>query len=94
MRPERILHLMDKYQEQLAPLCDGDASATHVYNMCTRMRDVVASKDAEKVWTWLGFIQCFLWDRGVYTLQELKGHNGWENDANEPAPVYADPGGE
>lgn len=90
MIPERIIHLMDMYQEKLAPLGDGP-EATHVYNMCTRMRQLLGEKDPEKTYTWLGFIQCFLWREGIYDLEELKGHNGWRDDANEPPLIHSDP---
>jgi hypothetical protein len=92
---------MDMYQEKLAPMGDGihekSGDATHIYNMCSRMRQLLDAKDMEKAYTWLGFIQCFLWREGIYDLDELKAHNGWENSSTEPPQVYSDapgvPGG-
>jgi len=94
MIPERMIHLMDRYQQDLAPYGDGlveSAKFTHVYNMCTRIRQLINAGDMDKAHTWLGFIQCFLWTNGLYALDELKAHNDWQDAENEPGQVFADP---
>lgn len=51
----------------------------HCHGGLEKMEQMVADgsqEKIEKVFCWLGFIQGCLWSQGIYSLDQLKTHNG------------------
>jgi len=85
MGPNQIVFVADLYEQQLNhyghrpknltedKLAPVEATA-HALWMCERIKGM-AHQDIEKACRWLGFIQGILWTRGIYTIDEMRGHN-------------------
>jgi hypothetical protein len=83
-----MIHLLDKYQTDLAPLGDGsDQDIVHIYNMLCRMRQFIPD-DMMRAERWLGFIQGALWQKGIYSIEDMMYHNG-DDPKEEPPQIYS-----
>jgi hypothetical protein len=47
----------------------------HCYEMLDKIEEFIQRGRLEKAHRWIGFIQGCLWDRSVYTLNELRNDN-------------------
>jgi hypothetical protein len=47
----------------------------HCHGMLDQMEVFIDQGRLEKVFRWLGFIQCMLWSARVYVMNDLKDHN-------------------
>jgi hypothetical protein len=57
------------------PWRTGILALEHCHSMLDQMETFVADHRMDKVFRWLGFVQCALWLQGLYTLDDLKEHN-------------------
>jgi hypothetical protein len=48
---------------------------SHARWMCGQVKEL-AEKDVPKANRFLGFVQGILWTMGLYTINEMRGHNG------------------
>ena len=81
MTREKCLEVLDRYERFLAPLGPkkkDQEMVEHLLGMIPKMRsmlDLPKLASEAKFMRWLGFIQGVLWQRGWFTLEELKEHN-------------------
>ena len=82
MTREKCLEILDRYERFLAPLGpkkkDREMVNHILFKMIPKMDAMLvlpSQEDIEKYMRWLGFIQGVLWQRGWFTLEELKEHN-------------------
>ncbi len=54
---------------------DGVAILKHCRYMVNEILSFLEQNRIEKAFRWLGFLQGCLWTAGVFSLDELKGHN-------------------
>lgn len=47
----------------------------HVLHMCNEVKKFVKAEELEKAFRWLGFMQGVLWVCGMYSIDEMRGHN-------------------
>jgi hypothetical protein len=86
---QKILGVLDIYEEKVSSMCTAPARAdphectvldvpkkyAHVWWMITTLRDFIHEGRMEKAFRWLGFIQGVLWACGMYSVEDLAGHN-------------------
>jgi hypothetical protein len=82
MTREKCLEVLDRYERFLSPLGPKKKDlemVNHIlFKMIPKMDAMLvlpSQEDIEKFMRWLGFIQGVLWQRGWFTLEELKEHN-------------------
>jgi hypothetical protein len=82
MTREKCLEVLDRYERFLSPLGpkkkDREMVNHILFKMIPKMDAMLvlpSQEDIEKFMRWLGFIQGVLWQRGWFTLEELKEHN-------------------
>ena len=87
MTDEQIGDIITKYEEYLSPqgvplrlnsngaVPDERQAARHVLWMCGEVRKFLKTGRREKADRWLGFIQGVLWKLGLYTIDDMRGHN-------------------
>lgn len=82
MTREKCLEVVDRYERILSSFGPGKKDrdmVEHLLGMLPQMRSFLVGieSDTEKMkfMRWLGFIQGVLWQRGWFTLDELKEHN-------------------
>jgi hypothetical protein len=68
--PKRLEYL--SYRESSALTA---SQISHVLYMLDDLEQLVDAGRLEKAFRWLGFIQGWLWARGLYSIDELKEHN-------------------
>lgn len=54
---------------------EGVAILKHCRYMVNEILSFLEQNRTEKAFRWLGFLQGCLWTTGVFSLDELKGHN-------------------
>ena len=57
------------------PLQNGGSEASHVFWMLITIPIFMREGRTEKAMRWLGFVQGFLWARGMATIDEMKAAN-------------------
>ena len=76
MTKEKVQEVIKKHRNLFDTLREHDHSWEHLHWMTYQMEDMLFEEDdMEKVMRWLGFLQGVLWNRGVYTIEQLKEHN-------------------
>ena len=87
MTDQKILEVLRLYEKHVAkmgakkikadfnarPIADDDIN--HLATMIPQMREFIKANGREKVMRWLGFVQGVLWNKGEFTLNELRNHN-------------------
>ncbi len=87
--PQAIAALR-KYHEQLILLgikpceCSHEKDApepskallSHALWMVTQTLGFFEKGEYERAFRWFGFIQCVLWTQGLYTIEEMRTHEG------------------
>jgi hypothetical protein len=59
----------------ITPHSTATVKLEHTAWMCQKIVDYVGGDFREKASRWLGFVQCMLWDQGIYSVDELRQHN-------------------
>ena len=65
---------------------NGDGDMNHIRWMINEIPKLIDDPyKIEKANRWLGFIQGVLWNKGYFTIEEMKGHNrsGKEDPGND-----------
>jgi hypothetical protein len=79
MTHEQLLKIAEKYDRILypaaAPIKDG-TRLQHVRWMCNEILKKRFLENMEKGCRWLGFIQGVLWMENIYTIDQMREHNG------------------
>lgn len=96
MTDKKILELLDGYEKKLNSL---DTSIyepvdvkklVHASEMIPKMKTFLAEGRREKVFRWLGFLQCVFWMLEAYSIDELAAHSRpTKSDLKEQYPEHS-----
>lgn len=83
MTDKKILQLLDSYESKLNNIptrVDTDRPSVwdkiqHTRGMIPKMRKYLEEGRKEKVFRWLGFLQCVFWMLDIYTVEQLANHS-------------------
>ena len=80
MTREKCIEVLDRYERSLTTVSyhkKDQEMVHHLLGMIPRMREMLwnSTPRTEKFMRWVGFMQGVLWQRGLFTLEELKEHN-------------------
>ena len=88
MTPEKVQEVIHLYRGQFermgvekfdhpheAFLTLDESALSHCHSMLDKMEHFIEIGKMEKTFRWLGFIQGCLWSQGIFSLEDLKGHN-------------------
>lgn len=84
MTDDKIRQLLNGYETKLLNLQPFDtlpdypycrAKLDHVIEMIPKMRKFLDEGRREKVFRWLGFLQCVFWMLDIYTVEDLANHS-------------------
>jgi len=88
MTPNKIRNVIEIYRARLIDLDAKEINYSHeqiahlssnIFGHCLgmldRMLEFIEEGRIEKTFRWLGFVQGCLWAEGIYTLEDLRGHN-------------------
>ncbi len=75
MTDQKLLEVIDRYELRLDGVTGANEHVLHVAEMLPQMREMVAAQRREKLMRWLGWVQAVLVVHGLYSLEEVKGHN-------------------
>ena len=84
---KKIKKLANKYSQDLTwgyerfKINPADEKIQHIFDMCDRLQRFQWWKIL-KANRWLGFIQGWLWATKVFSIEEMKLHNGREEASN------------
>ena len=88
MTPDKIREVIETYRACLLDLGAKEINYSHekivhsssnIFGHCLgmldRMLEFIEEGRIDKTFRWLGFIQGCIWAEGIYTLEDLRGHN-------------------
>lgn len=88
MKKEKVQQVIDIYRNKFEELGVGkvdypheelldsqEHGAEHCHGMLDKIEGFLKQDRMDKVFRWLGFVQCLLWSQRIYTLDDLMNHN-------------------
>ena len=102
MTDDQVIYTVQDYAHRLAalgypPIQTPNSAVTttgearirlgHAHWMCLQIPEFVQNRLIEKSMRWLGFIQAILWCEGVFTIDEMRGHNTSEREPKSAAEL-------
>ncbi len=98
MTDDKIRQLLNGYETKLLSLQPLDtlpdyphcrAKLDHVIEMIPKMRKFLDEGRREKVFRWLGFLQCVFWMLDIYRVEDLANHSRpTKDDLKEQYPRH------
>lgn len=75
-----MIEVLENYIRRLniiVPISEstGGTRLQHIRWMCERTKEFIKQDKLDKANRWLGFIQGVLWTRGIFSIDEIQGHN-------------------